>query len=169
MRQLARHLLDQHVDACFADGVGADLRPRDFGDPARGHDDAPLYPLGDHAAGGRLADVEAAGQVDIEVPLPILGADFEEGLGVDDAGVGADDVELGQAGDGLVDGGAVADIDHCVFDTRVMRPDALNGGGRVHLREDIPDDDVGAVLRQVARHSVAEVASSAGHDCGFAF
>ena len=50
-----------------------------------------------------------------------------------------------------------------------MRADALKGGRRVRLRDDIPDDDMGAVLRQLARHGAAEVAGAAGHDCGLAF
>ena len=32
-RKLARHLLDQHIDAGFADGIGGDLRPGNLGHP----------------------------------------------------------------------------------------------------------------------------------------
>ena len=74
----------------------------------------------DHQAGGGLTEVEAAGQVDVEVLLPLPQGNLQEGDAVADRRVADGDVQRLDRREGRVDGFPVADIGLDVGDVAVL-------------------------------------------------
>ena len=119
-RQLAGHRPRQHAHAGFRRRVGGDLGPGHLLHPGAGEDDAAGAPALDHQPGRRLTEVEAAGEVDVEMLLPLLRRDLQEGDAVADRRVADGDVERIDRRQRRVDGFPVADVGLDVGDVAVL-------------------------------------------------
>src|SRR5205085_7431796 len=76
--QLAGQAAHQHEQAALGGAVGGDLRPGNLLDPRAGEQDQPAPTLRHHLPRRRLAYVEAAGQVAVDMVCPLLRRDVKE-------------------------------------------------------------------------------------------
>ena len=113
---------------------------------------------------------EGAAQVDVDHGVEVLVRHLQQALVPQDAGVGDQDVQPAELGDGclhelLGDVGAAhrGDDGGCAAAVGLNRPDSVGGDLGVH----IVDDDGGALAGQFPGVGQAEAPSASGDDCYF--
>ncbi len=165
--QRQRHRACELLDAALARVVAGDRRDRQAGvDRAHLHDRAAAA-LGDHLARDRLADQEAALEVDRDHRVPVGLGDFEERRGAEDAGVAdqrVDATEGGQRrGQRGVDLGLGRDVAAQRPHARALRGQRLGERSGLGLGE-VPQRDDRAVVDQALDAGRAYALRGAGDD-----
>ncbi len=190
VEELAGHVGEERAGAEAVDGdaVGAEIEGAGAGEADEGgfagavnvaleaaadaedagdvDDAAPL--AGFHAGDDGAGEGHDGGEVHLDVAVPDFVGDFVDGLGIVDAGVVDEDVDLAEAffgfdGEGF-DGGAVGHVGDHPFDFDAEACADLGGGGGEFIGVAAGDEDVGAGFSEAAGHGFAEAFAAAGDE-----
>jgi hypothetical protein len=118
------------------------------------------------SGGGLLPEMEVAGEVHVQMPLPLLVRDLQEGGRVGDTGVSDHNIERCDALEDGAHGLAIADIDPLEANEATLERVEKRVGARSLCpvwRADIEHGDGGAASHEVHRHRPADIPTSPGH------
>src|SRR5438270_1122728 len=128
--------------------------------------DPSVAPLG-HFPRPDLGAIERPGQIDVKLPLPIVGRDLEEGGAFFDPGVVDQDVQTPQfaaeLADRCLDGREVRDVGNG-RSRPTAAPSNLFAGRHRLFAVEVDDPDVGPFIRESRRDRLADSLAGSRHD-----